>query len=139
MITIKDFIEALEDQGEIITFQAHKIQKDGERSIAPDEKIAFILDDVSTGNKKRKVSKVGSCKCQPETTLNPEPPPWPYAATSFSPGSPCHIGLAHGHRASPKPPPAFGSDLASQASRDIEGAHVAKFPNCGCGMVGIRM
>ena len=57
---MKEFLTAMEDAGEIITFMAHKVDGNSLKSV---EKVVFVMDEIK-GNKKRKVSKVawlGAC------------------------------------------------------------------------------
>lgn len=55
-VSVKDFLVAMEDKGEIVSFMGHT--KDGDQ-LTVNENIVFIMDEVkSSPTKKRRVSKV---------------------------------------------------------------------------------
>ena len=57
--TLKEFLVALEDAGELVTIMGHT--KTGESDqLKCDEKIVFVMDQLKTGAKKRKISKASS-------------------------------------------------------------------------------
>ena len=53
-MSLRQFIEALEDSGEVITIAYHS-RENG--SITCKEKIVFALDELPAASKKRKVNK----------------------------------------------------------------------------------
>ena len=56
-VSLKEFLVAMEDKGEIVTFMGHT--KDGDQ-LKVNENIVFIMDEVkSSPAKKRRVSKAG--------------------------------------------------------------------------------
>ncbi|CAE7775676.1 unnamed protein product [Symbiodinium sp. CCMP2592] len=56
VMTMKDFLVALEDAGELVTIMGHTKKGDGDE-LKCDDKIVFVMDSLKSGAKKRKISK----------------------------------------------------------------------------------
>lgn len=58
VMSLKSFLVALEDAGELVTIMGHTKTED---ELMCNEKIVFIMDPLKSGTKKRKLSKACSC------------------------------------------------------------------------------
>ena len=79
-MTLKSFLEAMEDAGEIISFLGHV--KEG-CNLECNEQLVFVMDDTNKGSKKRKVSKARFTLSNPYRNC-PWPPCLCQTASSFS-------------------------------------------------------
>ena len=54
VIGLKEFLTAMEDAGEIVTFMAHQKEQDMLQCV---EKVVFVMDPLKHNGKKRRMSK----------------------------------------------------------------------------------